>query len=94
MGLWASSSPIASAFNCGNRREKFLPIALNVGYGLVPFWKVPLVPPTPGNALTGAGFARSVCKILIAKSLETKILVTKHLNPAPIFLTELLPPRQ
>ena len=70
-------------------------MGLNVGYETCPIlespwmWRVP-----PGNALTGAGFAKSVCKISTAKSSEVKILITKHLNPTPMFLTALLPPRQ
>ncbi len=41
------------------------------------------VPPslTPLEALTGAGFAKMVCKILSAKGLEVKILTTKELSP-------------
>ncbi len=38
-------------------------------------------PPTPLNALTGAGFAKSVCKILMSKNLEVKILTTQELGP-------------
>ena len=40
-------------------------------------------PPPPGSLkrLLGAGFTKSVCKILIAKSLEVKILKTIDLGP-------------
>ena len=33
----------------------------------------------PRKVLPGAAFAKSVCKILIADGLETKILTTKEL---------------
>jgi hypothetical protein len=38
------------------------------------------LPPTPVKGLTGAGFAKSVCKILKAKELKLKILKTKELR--------------
>jgi len=37
-------------------------------------------PPLPLNGLLGAGLAKSVCKILIADSLEVKILTTNGLG--------------
>jgi hypothetical protein len=37
-------------------------------------------PPCPCNSLLGAGFAKSVCKILIADGLEVKILTTNGLG--------------
>src|SRR6202140_1991131 len=42
--------------------------------------RVPPHPPTPVKGLTGAGFAKSVCKILKAKELKVKILKTKALR--------------
>jgi hypothetical protein len=44
------------------------------------FLRVP-PPPIPSNALTGAGSAKSVCKVLSAKGLEVIIFITKHLRP-------------
>ena len=38
-------------------------------------------PPVPLKTLLGAGFAKSVCKILISKNLEVKILKTDDLGP-------------
>jgi hypothetical protein len=42
--------------------------------------RVSPLPPTPVKGLTGAGFAKSVCKILRAKELEVKILKTRELE--------------
>jgi hypothetical protein len=39
------------------------------------------LPPTPVKGLTGAGFTKSICKILKAKDLKVKILKTKELRP-------------
>jgi hypothetical protein len=53
------------------------------------------IPPSlrPLNALTGAGSAKSVCKILTSKSLEVKILTTRELDPLSRCLSIPLPPR-
>src|SRR5580698_1599451 len=51
------------------------------------------LPPHPLNALTGAGSAKSVCKILMSKSLEVKILTTRELDPLPRHLSVPPPPR-
>ncbi len=37
--------------------------------------------PLPLKALLGAGFAKSVCKVLMSKNLEVKILKTGDLGP-------------
>jgi hypothetical protein len=50
------------------------------------------LPPPPPNASTGAGFAKMLCKILMAKNLEVKILTTKDLGPLPRFLYAPPPP--
>ena len=36
--------------------------------------------PSPSKAAIGAGFTKSVCKILSPKGLGVKILKTKHLT--------------
>jgi hypothetical protein len=41
---------------------------------------VPPLPPHPVKGLRGAGCAKSVCKILRAKELEVKILITGDLG--------------
>ena len=42
--------------------------------------------PHPVKGLTGAGFAKMVCKILSPKGLEVKILTTKDLGRYLLFL--------
>jgi hypothetical protein len=52
------------------------------------FWLVlgyPL-PPIPVKTLLGAGFAKSVCKILIADGLRVKILSANELRVEPLSL--------
>jgi hypothetical protein len=92
LGLW-SESVVEIA------RENFLPIGLNLGYETFPILETPwmlestLAPPLLEMPWL-ARVRQSVCKILTAKSLEVKILITKHLNPTPMFLRALLPPQQ
>jgi hypothetical protein len=63
---------------CDERlRRRFL---IQVRFGNFGVARVPPLPPTPVKCLTGAGFAKSVCKILRAKELEVKILKTKELG--------------
>src|ERR1019366_10698604 len=52
--------------------------------------------PPPGThlptAVTGAGFAKMLCKILMTKNLEVTILTTKNLGPVSRFLCAPPPP--
>ncbi len=57
-------------------------------------WEIGVYPPSPHplNAALGAGFAKSLRKILSPKGLEVKILRTKELRQILLWLDILRPP--
>jgi hypothetical protein len=72
------ASESLAKIKCDERlRRRFLS---EVRFGKFEVARVPPLPPTPVKGLTGAGFAKSVCKILRAKGLEVKILKTIELQ--------------
>ncbi len=69
MGLWISLVKIPER----SIRES------GTEWGKYRVWRYP-PSPHPRNGLLGAGFAKIVCKILIADGLEVKILTTNGLG--------------
>jgi hypothetical protein len=88
---------------CGKPPKKIVEEPSNVLGKPVPFWEwegdlggdggTPL-PPMPLKGLTGAGSAKMVCKILIRKGLEVKILITKDFDRPPRAFCRPPSPRQ
>jgi hypothetical protein len=70
MGLWISP---------GEKTSQRSPEGTEQNEKKDRLWRYP-PPPCPCNSLLGAGFAKSVCKILIADGLEVKILTTNGLG--------------